>query len=62
MNSEPHCLWTTGVITKNYTTLPDTDQMRAEDLIGEGTQTAQKVFIDGSATKIGASAYAGWGM
>eukprot|EP00972_Heterocapsa_arctica_P045336 6692425-Heterocapsa_arctica.AAC.1 len=62
MNSEPHCLWTTGVITTNYTTLPDTNQMRAEDTVGEGAESAQKVFIDGSATKIGASAYAGWGM
>eukprot|EP00972_Heterocapsa_arctica_P010446 1536013-Heterocapsa_arctica.AAC.1 len=31
MNSEPHCLWTTGVIPNKYTTLPDTEQMRAED-------------------------------
>eukprot|EP00972_Heterocapsa_arctica_P085181 12551093-Heterocapsa_arctica.AAC.1 len=24
MNSEPQCLWTTGVITKEYTALPET--------------------------------------
>eukprot|EP00972_Heterocapsa_arctica_P032927 4844407-Heterocapsa_arctica.AAC.1 len=32
MNSEPQCLWTTGVITKDYTTLPETDYMKAEDI------------------------------
>eukprot|EP00972_Heterocapsa_arctica_P101039 14892223-Heterocapsa_arctica.AAC.1 len=36
--------------------------MRQEDTEVIGTETAQKVYTDGSATKIGASAYAGWGM
>eukprot|EP00972_Heterocapsa_arctica_P044948 6633563-Heterocapsa_arctica.AAC.1 len=36
--------------------------MRAEDTAENGAETAQKVYIDGSATKIRASAYAGWGM
>eukprot|EP00972_Heterocapsa_arctica_P035936 5286027-Heterocapsa_arctica.AAC.1 len=62
MNSEPQCLWTTGVITKEYTALPDTEYMKAEDLCLNCTEKADKVYIDGSATKIGASAYAGWGM
>eukprot|EP00972_Heterocapsa_arctica_P046214 6817671-Heterocapsa_arctica.AAC.1 len=62
MDSEPHCLWTTGVIANNYTTLPDTEQMMAEDTEENGAETIQKVYIDGSATTIGASAYAGWGM
>eukprot|EP00972_Heterocapsa_arctica_P015311 2255734-Heterocapsa_arctica.AAC.1 len=62
MNSEPHCLWTTGVITKEYTALPKTAYMMAEDIARDSTETAQKVYIDGSATKIGASAFAGWGM
>ena len=62
MNSEPQCLWTTGVITKDYTTLPETDFRKAEDISLENTQRANNIYIDGSATKIGASAYAGWGM
>eukprot|EP00972_Heterocapsa_arctica_P066841 9863188-Heterocapsa_arctica.AAC.1 len=36
--------------------------MRAEDISLDSTEKADKVYIDGSATKIGASAYAGWGM
>eukprot|EP00972_Heterocapsa_arctica_P065209 9626569-Heterocapsa_arctica.AAC.1 len=62
MNSEPHCLWTTGVLTKKYTALPKTQYMAAEDTVHDSTEAAQKVYIYGSATKIGASAYAGWGM
>eukprot|EP00972_Heterocapsa_arctica_P087358 12883695-Heterocapsa_arctica.AAC.1 len=62
MNSEPQCLWTTGVITKEYTALPETEYMKAEDTRHDSTEKAEKAYIDGSATKIGASAYAGWGM
>jgi ribonuclease HI len=36
--------------------------MKAEDICLDCTEKADKVYIDGSATKIGASAYAGWGM
>eukprot|EP00972_Heterocapsa_arctica_P075628 11156517-Heterocapsa_arctica.AAC.1 len=61
MKSEPQCLWTTGVITKEYTSLPETDYMRAKDNSLDSTEKADKVYIDGSATRIGASAYAGWG-
>eukprot|EP00972_Heterocapsa_arctica_P098384 14518944-Heterocapsa_arctica.AAC.1 len=32
MNSEPQCLWTTGVITNNFTALPETEHMKAEDI------------------------------
>eukprot|EP00972_Heterocapsa_arctica_P064742 9553045-Heterocapsa_arctica.AAC.1 len=32
MNSEPQCLWTTGVITKDYTALPETEYMKTEDI------------------------------
>eukprot|EP00972_Heterocapsa_arctica_P042748 6304095-Heterocapsa_arctica.AAC.1 len=42
MNSEPHCLWTTGVITKEYTALPSTEAMRAEDIAKHSTEKAQK--------------------
>ena len=62
MNSEPHGLWTTGVITEEYTALPKTAYMEAEDNVHDSTEKTQKVYIDGSATKIGASAYAGWGI
>eukprot|EP00972_Heterocapsa_arctica_P046069 6796005-Heterocapsa_arctica.AAC.1 len=36
--------------------------MKAEDICLDCTEQADKVYIDGSATKIRASAYAGWGM
>eukprot|EP00972_Heterocapsa_arctica_P044548 6575381-Heterocapsa_arctica.AAC.1 len=36
--------------------------MKADDISLDCTEKAYKVYIDGSATKIGASAYAGWGM
>eukprot|EP00972_Heterocapsa_arctica_P109785 16164165-Heterocapsa_arctica.AAC.1 len=62
MKTEPQCLWTTGVITRESTALPDTDYMKAEDTRLDSTEKAVKVYIDGSATTIGASAYAGWGM
>ena len=62
MKSEPQCLWTTGVMTKKCTALPETDYMRAEDTCLDSMEKADKVYIDGSATKIGASAYAGLGM
>eukprot|EP00972_Heterocapsa_arctica_P017471 2581429-Heterocapsa_arctica.AAC.1 len=32
MNSEPQCLWTTGMITKHLTVLPETEHMKAEDI------------------------------
>eukprot|EP00972_Heterocapsa_arctica_P094723 13967532-Heterocapsa_arctica.AAC.1 len=62
MKSEPQCLLTNGVITKEYTALPETEYMNAEDNKHDCTEKAEKVYIDGSATTIGASAYAGWGM
>eukprot|EP00972_Heterocapsa_arctica_P016030 2362871-Heterocapsa_arctica.AAC.1 len=62
MNAEPQCLWTTGVITKEWAALEETDYMKQQDLCQPCTENAEKVYIDGSATKIGASAYAGWGL
>eukprot|EP00972_Heterocapsa_arctica_P046671 6887755-Heterocapsa_arctica.AAC.1 len=62
MNSEPQCLWTSGVITKDFTTLPDTDYMKGENISLPCTEKAEQIYIDGPATQIGASAYAGWGM
>eukprot|EP00972_Heterocapsa_arctica_P005461 806458-Heterocapsa_arctica.AAC.1 len=36
--------------------------MKEQDLCQPCTENNKKVDIDGSATKVGASAYAGWGM
>eukprot|EP00972_Heterocapsa_arctica_P111421 16404601-Heterocapsa_arctica.AAC.1 len=62
MKAEPQCLWTAGVIIKEYTALEESDYMKEQDLCQPFTELTKKVYIDGSATKIGASAYAGWGM
>eukprot|EP00972_Heterocapsa_arctica_P028176 4144915-Heterocapsa_arctica.AAC.1 len=36
--------------------------MNGTDISQACAEQAKKVYIDGSATQIGASAYAGWGM
>eukprot|EP00972_Heterocapsa_arctica_P010831 1587209-Heterocapsa_arctica.AAC.1 len=36
--------------------------MKEQDYCQPCTEHTKKVYIDGSATTIGASAYAGWGM
>eukprot|EP00972_Heterocapsa_arctica_P071745 10597055-Heterocapsa_arctica.AAC.1 len=36
--------------------------MKEQDLCQPCNEHTKKVYIDGSSTKIGASAYAGWGM
>eukprot|EP00972_Heterocapsa_arctica_P046054 6793959-Heterocapsa_arctica.AAC.1 len=36
--------------------------MKDTDICQACAEHAKKVYIDGSSTKIGASAYAGWGM
>eukprot|EP00972_Heterocapsa_arctica_P070675 10439178-Heterocapsa_arctica.AAC.1 len=36
--------------------------MKAEDISSNCSEKADKVYIDGSATEIGANSYAGWGM
>eukprot|EP00972_Heterocapsa_arctica_P027934 4108325-Heterocapsa_arctica.AAC.1 len=51
MKSAPRCLWSTGVITREYTALPDTEDLKAEDTRLNCTEKADKVYIDGSATK-----------
>eukprot|EP00972_Heterocapsa_arctica_P115760 16449574-Heterocapsa_arctica.AAC.1 len=62
MNAEPQGLWAAGVITKDCTALPETEYKREIDISQPCTEYAKKMYIDGSATTIGASAYAGWGM
>eukprot|EP00972_Heterocapsa_arctica_P047169 6958605-Heterocapsa_arctica.AAC.1 len=55
MNSEPQCLWTTGEITNDFTALRETEHMKAEDISLNCIGKADRVYIDGSATKIRAS-------
>eukprot|EP00972_Heterocapsa_arctica_P019953 2943458-Heterocapsa_arctica.AAC.1 len=59
--SKPECFWSAGVITSDWTTLPMTDLMKDEDTCHACKGIIKKVCIDGSATKVGASCYAGWG-
>eukprot|EP00972_Heterocapsa_arctica_P012050 1767397-Heterocapsa_arctica.AAC.1 len=60
MNAEPQCLWAIGVITKDWTALPETEYMKETDIRQACAEHANKVYIDGSATKFGASAHAAW--
>eukprot|EP00972_Heterocapsa_arctica_P109269 16090424-Heterocapsa_arctica.AAC.1 len=62
MGSEPQCLWATGVITKEWTAPEDSEHMKEQDLCQPCREHTKKVYIDGSATQIGASAYCGWGI
>eukprot|EP00972_Heterocapsa_arctica_P111055 16350845-Heterocapsa_arctica.AAC.1 len=58
----PYCFWNTGVITKDWTTLPNSERMNDEDRCHFCVGNVKKVYIDGSATKVGASTYAGRGI
>eukprot|EP00972_Heterocapsa_arctica_P013785 2033827-Heterocapsa_arctica.AAC.1 len=49
-------------MTSDWTKLKETDFMTAVDHCHDIGMETQKVYIDGSATKVGASAYAGWGL
>eukprot|EP00972_Heterocapsa_arctica_P039440 5809089-Heterocapsa_arctica.AAC.1 len=60
MHTQPDCLWASGVITKDWTTLEDTVYINADDVCHPCTEHTKKVYVDGSATTIGASSYAGW--
>ncbi len=61
-DNKPDCFWTTGVVTKDWTTLPDSEHMLDTDLCHECNGTAKTVYIDGSSYKIGNSNYSGWGL
>jgi ribonuclease HI len=60
--NKPECFWNTGVVTNEWTTLPDSKHMLDIDLCHECNGTAKTVFIDGSSYKIGNSNYSGWGL
>eukprot|EP00972_Heterocapsa_arctica_P077981 11498842-Heterocapsa_arctica.AAC.1 len=49
-------------MTSDLTKLKETDCMKAVDHCHNIVVETQKVYIDGSATYVGASAYAGWGL
>eukprot|EP00972_Heterocapsa_arctica_P045784 6757156-Heterocapsa_arctica.AAC.2 len=49
------------IITSDWTTLSETEYMKATDTCHPCEGIIKKVYIDGSATTIGASCYAGCG-
>eukprot|EP00972_Heterocapsa_arctica_P007365 1074239-Heterocapsa_arctica.AAC.1 len=60
--NQPECFCNAGVVTTDWTTLPYSEHMMAEDLCRECKGTAKSVFIDGSSYTIGNSNYSGWGI
>eukprot|EP00972_Heterocapsa_arctica_P086272 12717144-Heterocapsa_arctica.AAC.1 len=61
-NNKPERFWNTGVISKDWTTLPTSEHMYQEDICHPCKGTAIQVCIDGSSYKLGASNYSGWGI
>eukprot|EP00972_Heterocapsa_arctica_P023396 3446967-Heterocapsa_arctica.AAC.1 len=51
-----------GIITSDWTTLPESDYMKTTEVCHPCKGIINNVYIDGSATKIRASCYAGWGL
>eukprot|EP00972_Heterocapsa_arctica_P027861 4097190-Heterocapsa_arctica.AAC.1 len=51
-----------GIMTSDITTLPESEHMKATDSCHPCKGVIKHVDIDGSATNIGASSYAGWGL
>eukprot|EP00972_Heterocapsa_arctica_P041018 6045620-Heterocapsa_arctica.AAC.1 len=49
-------------MTSDWTKLQDTAIMEEEDKCHECDVSVHKVCTDGSATKVGASSYVGWGL
>eukprot|EP00972_Heterocapsa_arctica_P112957 16434642-Heterocapsa_arctica.AAC.1 len=60
--NQPECFWNAGVVTIDWTTLPASEHMLAEDLCHECKGTSNKLYFDGSSYKIGNSNYSGWGI
>eukprot|EP00972_Heterocapsa_arctica_P102563 15115875-Heterocapsa_arctica.AAC.1 len=60
--NKPECFWNAGVVTKDWTTLPESKAMQEIDLCHECKGTPNIVFIDGSSYNIGNSSYSGWGI
>eukprot|EP00972_Heterocapsa_arctica_P110933 16335363-Heterocapsa_arctica.AAC.1 len=55
------CFWLAGIVPSAWP-LPDTENMKAVEVRHPCEGKAKKVYIDGSATKLEASCYAGWGL
>eukprot|EP00972_Heterocapsa_arctica_P018943 2797475-Heterocapsa_arctica.AAC.1 len=53
MNSEPQCLWSTGVITKENTALPETEYMKAEDLSLNSTEEQTRSILTARPQQLG---------
>ena len=62
LDNKPECFWNTGVVTQDWTTLPESVHMTTPEVCHECTGQAKTVFIDGSSYKVGKRNYSGWGM
>eukprot|EP00972_Heterocapsa_arctica_P038970 5740683-Heterocapsa_arctica.AAC.1 len=45
-HNQPECFWNAGVVSTDWTTLHESEHMKAEDLCHECEGTAKTVFID----------------
>eukprot|EP00972_Heterocapsa_arctica_P054268 7998422-Heterocapsa_arctica.AAC.1 len=54
-HNQPECFWNAGVVTTDWTALPESEHVMVEDLCHECKGTANTVFIDGSSYKVGNS-------
>eukprot|EP00972_Heterocapsa_arctica_P088559 13057758-Heterocapsa_arctica.AAC.1 len=61
-DNKPECFWMAGIITSDWTTSPESEDMKATEVRHPRKGSIKKVCIDGSATNIEASCYAGWGL
>jgi hypothetical protein len=62
LDNKPECFWNAGVVTEDWTTLPDSIHMQSPEVCHECKGQAKTVYIDGSSYKIGKSNYSGWGL
>eukprot|EP00972_Heterocapsa_arctica_P027809 4090825-Heterocapsa_arctica.AAC.1 len=51
-----------GIAPIDWTTLPDSDYMKATEVCHPCEGIIKKVYIDGSAAKVAATCYARWGL
>eukprot|EP00972_Heterocapsa_arctica_P108168 15929648-Heterocapsa_arctica.AAC.1 len=51
-----------GIIASDWTTLPDSAYMKATEVRHPREGIIKKVYVDGSATEVGASCYAALGL
>ena len=53
MSAEAQCLWTTGVITKDWTALPETEHMNNDNISQAPTEHAGKFILMARPLKLG---------